>query len=302
MQDVYATIISDLIEAKELLTDLYVGPNSISISQERVRPNKWTAAALLARCYLYTSDWSKAQIEANEIINSSHLYNLEEDVEDVFLKESKEAIWQLMSAGLSTGNTNTYEARSYILTSTPQTGLNNSATLSPQLENSFEESDKRWGNWVGSASDDGGNIYLFPYKYKAYNTNEVKEHSIPFRLAEQYLIRSEANAHLGNISDAMNDLNIIRQRAGLPVLEAMESESLLVAIQQERQIEFFTEWGHRWLDLKRTGMIDLVMSEVGSQKGTVWSSYKMLWPIPNSDIDRNPSLTQNNGYNGAKTN
>lgn len=302
IQGIYATIISDLMEAKELLSDLYVGPNSISISQERVRPNKWTAAALLARCYLYTSNWGKAQIEATAIINSSHLYRLEENVDDVFLKESREAIWQLMGAGLSTGNTNTYEARNYILTSTPQTGLNNSATLSPQLENSFEESDKRRVNWVGSTSDDGGNTYKFPFKYKAYNTTEVREYSTAFRLAEQYLIRSEANAHLGNISDSMNDLNTIRQRAGLAIIETVDSESLLAAIQQERRVEFFTEWGHRWFDLKRTGTINLVMNYVASQKGTAWLPYKMLWPIPNSDIERNSNLTQNNGYNGAQTN
>jgi hypothetical protein len=70
-----------------------------------------------------------------------------------------------------------------------------------------------------------------------------------------------------------------------------------MAIEQERRIELFSEWGHRWLDLKRTNRVDAVMGVVTPIKGGgTWQSYKQLYPIPQGDIDKSYSLTQNPGY------
>ena len=52
------------------------------------------------------------------------------------------------------------------------------------------------------------------------------------------------------------------------------------------------EMGHRWFDLKRTNTVDQVLS--GLKPG--WQSTDALYPIPQRDIDRNPSLIQNPGY------
>jgi len=67
---------------------------------------------------------------------------------------------------------------------------------------------------------------------------------------------------------------------------------------QEKKVEFFTEWGHRWCDLKRTAKVDEVMNIVAPAKGGSWAAYKALYPIPVQDIQRNPSLKghQNPGY------
>jgi hypothetical protein len=72
----------------------------------------------------------------------------------------------------------------------------------------------------------------------------------------------------------------------------------LNAILTERQHELFTEWGHRWLDIKRLGKADEIMSGIAPLKGGTWQSYKQLFPIPVQDIQRNPSLKghQNPGY------
>jgi hypothetical protein len=67
-------------------------------------------------------------------------------------------------------------------------------------------------------------------------------------------------------------------------------------IAHERQVELFTEWGHRWFDLKRTGAIDTVMKNVAIQKGTTWNKNFQLFPIPQTEILANPNLVQNPGY------
>lgn len=62
-ETVYAQIKSDLEEAIVLL------PAAYSVS-DRTRPNKWTAMGLLARVYLYNSEWSKAEEYASAVIQS----------------------------------------------------------------------------------------------------------------------------------------------------------------------------------------------------------------------------------------
>jgi len=119
------------------------------------------------------------------------------------------------------------------------------------------------------------------------------------RLAEQYLIRAEteANGAGGGTNSAVQDLNIIRNRAGLANYSgATDKASLVTAILHERQVELFTELGHRWLDLKRTATVNAVMSVVTPQKGGTWDANWQLYPIPRTEIQVNPNLKQNPGY------
>jgi hypothetical protein len=113
------------------------------------------------------------------------------------------------------------------------------------------------------------------------------------RLAEQYLIRAEARANQDNTSDAIADLDTIRNRAGLPFISPdITKADLLNAIFHERQVELFSELGHRWLDVKRTGKADAIF---GINK-TGWAPEDALLPIPFKDRQRDPNLTQNKGY------
>jgi len=116
------------------------------------------------------------------------------------------------------------------------------------------------------------------------------------RLAEQYLIRAEAMAQQNKIPEAAADLNVIRSRAGLPNTTAATQSAMLAAILQERKAELFTEWGHRWLDLKRTNTVDSVMSVVAPQKGGTWQSIQKYYPIPQSELNADPNLVQTPGY------
>jgi len=113
------------------------------------------------------------------------------------------------------------------------------------------------------------------------------------RLSELYLIRAEARAKQGFLSGAQDDLNVIRNLAGLPDTTASSQEELLSAILQERRVEFFTESGHRFLDLKRAGQVTTVLDVV--KPG--WDVHEALFPLPQNELLLNPNLEpQNAGY------
>src|SRR3546814_2883222 len=103
------------------------------------------------------------------------------------------------------------------------------------------------------------------------------------RLAERYLIRAEARARqdkLAGPDGATFDINAIRLRSGLDATDALTKEQLLAAIEQERRVELFAEWGHRWFDLKRTARASEILKP---QKGENWQQTDMLYPIPTID-------------------
>lgn len=292
--DVYEAINVDLIDAQALLSADFLDSKLQKYTGdiERVRPTKWAATALLARSYLYNNDFTNAEIQSTSVIDNTNLFDTV-SINGVFLKNSKEAIWQLQPVKISQ---NTDDSKMFIVT----TGFSGSTPvrLSDTLLNSFDSVDlrRKSGNWIKSVTI-AGKTYYYPYKYKN-NTGTVTEYLMVLRLAEQYLIRAEARAQLNKISEAKSDLNIIRWRAELPNTAAVDKSSLLTAILRERQQEFFSEWGHRWFDLKRTNSVDALMSLITPKKanGSLWKSFQKLYPIPYSDLWQNSSLTQNPDY------
>lgn len=295
-KNVYQQIVTDLNEAKILLSESYLDKTLLKASSERVRPTKWAAIALLARVYLYMEQWDKAENEATTLIGNNGLFSLE-SLDRVFLANNREAIWQLQPVNQGW---NTEEARIFII---PPTGFSNvywPVYLSNNLMSKFESNDERKANWVGVYTNVTTNpvgIYHYPYKYKSATLDDpITEYTTIFRLGEQYLIRAEARAHLTNLPGAVEDLNAIRTRAGLGGTNANTTASLLEAILQERAVELFTEWGHRWFDIKRTNTIDNIMQTVAIDKGSTWSPNWALYPVPAREIESNPNLTQNSGY------
>src|SRR5690606_7982024 len=87
VEEVYGLIKNDLETAIDLLPENYYNDG-------RSRPNKYTATALLAKVYLFTNEWIKSENEATILLDNT-MYNLEQNPETVFLKESPETIWQL---------------------------------------------------------------------------------------------------------------------------------------------------------------------------------------------------------------
>jgi hypothetical protein len=301
-QQVYQQIVSDLKDAEENLPVSYPTGNG-----ERVRANKATATALLARVYLYLGEYDNAVAAATTLINNSETYALETDLTHVFLKDSREAIWQLKQAVTDVSLKNATPEGYQLLPAVFITGSSHFA-LSDQLLKVFEEGDQRYVVWTDSTNNTNitGTIpgtTHYPSKYKIGSGNgaygaDAKEYYVVFRLAEMYLVRAEAaaNGGPGGTAAAMADLNVIRHRAGLESLPAtLTTVQVKAAVAKERQTELFAEWGHRWLDLKRTGMAHDVLSAIPMKQP--WSGdYQLLYPIPVSEITANHFLTQNPGY------
>ena len=289
--EVYNQIIRDLLDAQNLL------PVDFAFSGgQPVRANKWAATALLARAYLYQQNWVGADSAATAVINSGQFRLV--GLDSVFLANSSEAILELQTANNFPYSTE--EGETFI----PYDSTS-SATywLTDQLLGAFEFNDLRRSQWVDS-TDFYGTYYFYPYKYKS-STNTgagsgpITENYILLRLAEQYLVRAEAEIEPGpqqNLNQAIADINIIRSRAGLPGLASnMSAAQLLVSLQHEKQIEFFAEWGHRWLDLKRWGTAIPTLGVISYKMGNI-DSTQLLYPIPLIELQDDPNLTQNEGY------
>lgn len=278
VETVYQNIIADLERAVELLPVEY-------IASDRTRPNKATAQALLARVYLYHGDNAEAANMSSAVLNDGAHYSWSNDLDSVFLNNSPTTIWQL-AAGSAGANTD--EATTFIFYSGPPSIV----ALSQGLVNQFEPGDLRKQHWIKEVSDDTDSWY-HAYKYKQdLPTGSSTEYSIQFRLAEQYLIRAEARARQGELIGAKDDLNKIRQTAGLGDTPAVTQSEILDAILRERLSELFTEHGHRFFDLKRFGKLDeALVSKAG------WETTDQLWPLPQADMLANPFLVpQNPGY------
>lgn len=277
--EVYTRIIADLETAQVLLPANYIGGN-------RVRPNKAVATALLARVYLYHGDFDAASNAASAVLNETATYNLDPNFDTAFLKDSPSTLWQFSPA---TDGRNTEEGTTYIFMAGPPPF----AALRNELVNAFEIGDLRKAHWIKPVTD-GVTTWYHAYKYKEHtSTASSMEYSIVMRLSEQYLIRAESRAKQGFLSGAKADLDVIRNLAGLPNTTAVSQQDILAAILQERRVEFFTEGGHRFFDLKRAQQMDNVLSPI--KPG--WNSTDAVLPLPESELLLNPNLLpQNPGY------
>ncbi|SKD10508.1 SusD family protein [Chitinophaga ginsengisegetis] len=284
---VYQQIINDLEEALGYLSENYDGNNT-----ERIRINKWYVKAMLARVYLFTKNYEKAWQQANDVISQTDLFKLE-SLDNVFSTSSREVIFQLKQS-------NTVNPRG---NATPEGYSMTARYLTPVLLNAFEAGDNRKTAWTRPIA--GGPFTpagFSPNKYKINSNNFVfggqrTEYYVVMRLAELYLIRAEANMlrSAANKNAVIDDLNAIRERAGLNGLSyALTNQQVTDAIAQERRIELFAEWGHRWLDLKRTNKATEVLSQIGYKQP--WSQHELLYPIPPDEILRANQLSQNIGY------
>lgn len=314
VEKVQEQITADLRAALQLL------PDNFAIAKgEKLRPNKYAAIALLARHCLYMEKWEEAAAQADAVINSG-VFRLP-GLEQTFSPSSSEAIWQLKHSTEGTVSPVMEEPRLLM----PQASLSlldpatqemmldpvmfeeysymfiASFPMTDRLIQAFEPGDKRLDKWtdsltVPSAAPWNGKKYRFAAKYPRLMVSgeAPPPYYAVLRLAEQYLIRAEARAHTGNLAGAAADLNILRSRAGLPAISPTTMPALLDAVMQERRIELFAEWGHRWFDLKRTGRAAQVLGKIPEKQP--WSDARLLLFIPPAEIQNAPGLSQNPGY------
>lgn len=130
----------------------------------------------------------------------------------------------------------------------------------------------------------------------ATHHTEFPDVDIPLmRIAEAYLTRAEVRYRLGNTSGALSDINVLRSRAAAEKFTELSEQDII----DEWCREFYLE-GRRRTDLRRFGMFtnnSYVWDWKGGViNGTSVDSHFNVYPIPESDMNNNPNMTQNDGY------
>ncbi len=233
----------------------------------------YAASALLSRVYLMQGQYELATTEADRVIESG-FYSLLPNLSQVF-NQSQNTPEDIFTTQV-----------------TSQDGFNlMSAYYTGQLE-------QGWG-FIGitdshleqyEISDQRATLFYLDAQNNARRTakwrvSENKDANVTqIRLAEMYLTRAEGRLLTNDIPGATADLNVIRNRAGLPPIT--ESDIDLETILHERYIELVFE-GHQFRDLKRHQL------SIGD---LAFDDPKLIFPIPQRELDVNERLVQNEGY------
>lgn len=126
-----------------------------------------------------------------------------------------------------------------------------------------------------------------------YNTNP--QNFVVYRYADVLLMKAEALNEQGQTAQAADVLNIVRQRAGLANVANLTQEAMREKIIHERRIELAFE-GHRWFDMIRVQGGDYAVGYLHSIGKTQATRERLLFPIPQTEMDANSLMTQNPGY------
>jgi len=116
------------------------------------------------------------------------------------------------------------------------------------------------------------------------------------RYADVLLIYAEALNGVNRTADAYQYVNLVRSRVGMPPLPAGMSQSrFMQQIKHERIVELSGE-GWRWADLLRWGELGPELQVRDIEFKNFIKGKNEYYPIPQSDIDLNPNLTQNPNF------
>jgi tetratricopeptide (TPR) repeat protein len=256
--EVYAQVIQDLTKAESLLP-----------SENEWRANKGAAAALLARVYLQQGDFAKARDAANRVIESGD-FQLLSDYGNVFNRDenSSEDIFAIQV--------------------TTQDGVNNMNTFFSIPEFGGRDGDIEILEDHLSLYDPADDRLKFFFDGNGATrsgkwNNQFGNVGI-LRLAEMYLIRAECNQRLSTAVGAtpLADYNTVHTRAGLPAATVVTLNDILL----ERRLELAHE-GFKIHDMKR------LKQSVGT---LAYNADKLVFPIPQREMDANANLQQNSGY------
>jgi len=264
---VYDQVLADLTKAESLL------PTSNGFYA-----TKWSAAAQISRVQLMLKNYTEAAAAANRVITTSGRV-LNPDFTKLWFtfinnggSTPSEYLFSMkVTAQDGTNSLNTYFGRT--ISSIPGTAGRSDCKIKAAHLALYEAGDVRKNFFVLS----GGSYYTQKHLDRYGDVPVI-------RLAEMYLTRAESNFRLGTSVGAppLQDVNIIRARVGLAPLATLTLNDIL----KERSLELAFE-GHYVIEAKR------LQKNVGT---TAWNSPKLIFPIPQREIDVNKNLVQNSGY------
>ncbi|MEO1212492.1 MAG: RagB/SusD family nutrient uptake outer membrane protein [Bacteroidota bacterium] len=286
--EVYSQIQKDLTESIPLLPLEADDPGRVI---------KTAAEGLLAKVKLTLADYEGAKSLLESVINSGR-HELMENPGAVFELENelnKEIIFAVQFASGLNGNTEGSQAFVQFSPSGTVNGAKGHNLPTRDFIAMFDEEDLRKEAYIGLTSQGTP----FTKKYKAPTTvpNDGPSDWIVLRYADVLLMMAEVENQLNNLSSAAIYLDQVRNRSGLANTTANTTSEMEKAIELERRFELIGE-GHRWFDLLRSEKAISTMNDWFSKNGINISidDHDLLYPIPQSQINTDPALTQNPGY------
>jgi hypothetical protein len=321
--DVYALILSDLQQAVAGLPKSY-GGGDIG------RATSGAAQALLAKVYLTRQDWANAARTAGELIDSSR-YTLLPNWKDNFKIATKiinsESIFEINYDATLDPNGGSVHTLFSLPSGFPGGDAYGLMTVAPSLVALFDSAaDKRGygGTFIASPYLDAlgvtvtwsdpppnygpaFNKYLDESEFQNMHTRAWQAQSndwIVLRYADVLLMYAEAVNEGGAATGmtAEQALNAVRTRAGISAVSGLSQTAFRDAVRLERRREFVFE-GQRWFDLVRWGILDAAiraktteLQTIAPGETSVHGVKSNLMPIPQSERDINPNLTQNPGW------
>ena len=300
-EDIYKQILSDCDKAANLLPTTHNGSNT-------GRATKGAALAVAAKVSLYTKDYTKV-LEYTSKIKALNTYKLVKDYRENFMKltqNNTESVWEIQHTNLELGVGN-FINQWWASIKFLGYGF---AEVTPLYVSVFEPNDPRLKFTVAMNNDPYfGLIYKNSFSSTTYSPRKFLQSNAELtqkadgdinypaiRFAEVLLWEAEALIELGRMQEALSPLETVRARARaqtavpgtLPVITSTNQATLRQAVRRERQTELGFEL-HRFFDLIRWGIA--AESLPGFQKGK-----HEVFPIPQTEIDLNPSLLQNPNY------
>ena len=300
-EDIYKQILSDCDKATNLLPITHNGSNT-------GRATKGAAMAVAAKVSLYTKDYTKV-LEYISKIKALNTYQLVKDYRENFMKltqNNTESVWEIQHTNLELGVGN-FINQWWASIKFLGYGF---AEVTPLYVSVFEPNDPRLKFTVAMNNDPYfGLIYKNSFSSTTYSPRKFLQSNAELtqkadgdinypaiRFAEVLLWEAEALIELGRMQEALAPLETVRARARaqtavpgtLPVITSTNQATLRQAVRRERQTELGFEL-HRFFDLVRWGIA--AESLPGFQKGK-----HEVFPIPQTEIDLNPSLLQNPNY------
>lgn len=289
--DVYNAIIADLEGAVA----------NAPASSNKFRANKGAAYALLAKVYATkpNPDWAKVKQYCDLV--ASQGYSLVGTYDNLFDGKHEANSESIFEADGNGGNvwawgTFMFQGTDWKKFNTPSNDLVKTFTDqgdTQRMASSVTFSSVNWADNYWPSSN-------FPFANKMRQTDGQQNFYV-VRYADILLLKAEALARTGDLAGSAALVNQVRARVGLGAVAFTSADDAINKILLERKMELAFE-GQRWFDLKRTGKAVAVLSQQKDGKGTVLPSAanineaKLLWPIPQNQLDKNQNLTQNPGY------
>ncbi len=292
---------------------LAVSKDLPEVQDQFYRATSGAALAFLCKFQLNNHQWQDAANTAQTIMNTG-VYKLytEGNRTDLFAlnnEQNSEFIWVVPFMVKGFGNGNTYFSHTlpddYTFKYPPKVNFAAHIMVYSAFVNTFDPDDERLGAFLLEyESNKTGETVVLPedhisdhkYPEDPNGIGDVSGNDFPvLRYADILMSRAEALNELnGPNAESIALLNQVREAAGLDPLNVSDFSSkddLRDYILKARGWEFHGE-AKRRIDLIRMGKF----IENATARGKHAFDYQVLFPIPQGEVDKNPNLKQNPGY------